>query len=101
MARLPNPLNSGRPLIICNGVRSRGVLGSVRTLTDARLRHAKLRHAKLRHAKLRHANERHNARNFRDANLCAILVRVKVIKNETMTPDFNSPGSVLYQWQRA
>ena len=25
----------------------------------------------------------------------------KVIKNETMTPDFNSPGSVLYQWQRA
>jgi uncharacterized protein YjbI with pentapeptide repeats len=67
------------------------ILGSVRTLTDARLRHAKLRHA----------NEQYNARNFRDANFYAILVRVKVIKNETMAPDFNSPGSVLYQWQRA
>ena len=91
MARVPNPLNSDRSLIICNGVRSRGALGSVRTLTDERLCHAKQRHA----------NEQYNARNFRDANFYAILVRVKVIKNETMTTDFNSPGSVLYQWQRA
>ena len=86
LARVPNPLNSDRSLIICNGVHSRGVLGSVRTLTDARLRHA---------------NEQYIASNFRDANFYAILMRVKVIKNETMTPDFNSPGSVLYQWQRA
>ena len=59
---------------------------SVRTLTDARLRHA---------------NEQYITRNSRDANFYAILMRVKVIKNETMTPDFNSPGSVLYQWPRA
>jgi len=47
------------------------------------------------------SNEQYIARNFHDANFYAILMRVKVIKNETMTPDFNSPGSVLYQWQRA
>jgi hypothetical protein len=40
LALVPNPLNSSRALIICNGVYSRGVLGTVRSLTDARLRDA-------------------------------------------------------------
>lgn len=38
IARAPNPFNSSRSLTICNGIHSRGVLGAVRTLTDARLR---------------------------------------------------------------
>jgi hypothetical protein len=38
LARMPNPLNSNRTITMCNGIHSRGVLGAVRTLTDARLR---------------------------------------------------------------
>ena len=38
LVRLPNPLNSTRTITMCNGIHSRGVLGAVRTLTDARLR---------------------------------------------------------------
>jgi hypothetical protein len=37
LVRMPNPLNSNRTLTMCNGVHSRGVLGAVRSLTDARL----------------------------------------------------------------
>src|SRR4051794_18514900 len=38
IVRRPNPFNSSRSLTICNGIHSRGVLGAVRSLTDARLR---------------------------------------------------------------
>ena len=83
LARAPNPLNSGRALVICNGVHSRGVLGAVRSLTDARLRDS---------------NEQYIARNFPDSSSYAILMRVPIIGSQAMTPDFNAPGSVLYQW---
>ncbi len=83
LARAPNPLNSNRALIICNGVHSRGVLGAVRSLTDARLRDS---------------NEQYIARNFGGSHSFAILMRVPVIEAQAMTPDFNAPGSVLYQW---
>ena len=83
LARVPNPLNAGCTLTICNGIHSRGVYGAVRTLTDA---------------KLRGGNERFIATNFGDAKSFAILMSVKVIKNKAMTPDFNSPDVVLYQW---
>jgi hypothetical protein len=83
LARTPNPLNSNRSLIICNGVHSRGVLGAVRTLTDAQLRDS---------------NEEYLASNFEDAASFVILMRVPVIAGHAMTPDFNVPGCVLYQW---
>jgi len=82
-ARVLNPLNASRTLTICNGVHSRGVYGAVRSLTDA---------------KLRDGNERFIATNFGDTESFAILMSVKVIKNKAMTPDFNSPDVVLYQW---
>jgi hypothetical protein len=82
-ARVPNPLNSSRTLTICNGVHSRGVVGAVRTLTDAHLRDG---------------NERYIATKLGDAESFAILMSVMVIKNEVMTPDFNGPDVVLYQW---
>jgi len=85
LGRAPNPLNSNRTLTICDGVHSRGVLGAVRSLTDARLRDS---------------NEEYIARNFGNSPLFAILVRVPVIEGKTMTPDFNAPGCVLYQWPR-
>lgn len=83
LARVPNPLNSSRALIICNGVHSRGVLGAVRTLTDARLRDS---------------NEQYIARNFTSSNSYVIVMRVPIIGDQAMTPDFNTPGSVLYRW---
>jgi hypothetical protein len=55
----------------------------VRTLTDAQLRDG---------------NERYIATKFGDAESFAILMWVKVIKNDAMTPDFNGPDVVLYQW---
>jgi hypothetical protein len=82
-ARVPNPLNAGCTMTICNGIHSRGVYGAVRTLTDL---------------KLRGGNEHFIATNFGDAKSFALLMSVNVIKNKAMTPDFNSPDVVLYQW---
>jgi hypothetical protein len=83
LARVPNPLNASRTLTICNGIHSRGVYGAVRTLTDAGLREG---------------NERYLSSHFGDAASFGILMSVPVIENQTMTPDFNTPGVVLYQW---
>ena len=82
LVRMPNPLNSNRTLTMCNGIHSRGVLGAVRTLTDKRLRES---------------NEQYIARNF-PADQFGILMRVQVIEGETLTPDFHTEGTVLYQW---
>jgi hypothetical protein len=83
LARVPNPLNANRTLTICNGIHSRGVYGAVRSLTDA---------------ELRDGNERYISENFGDAGSFGILMSVQVIRNETMTPDFNSSDVVLYKW---
>jgi transcriptional regulator with XRE-family HTH domain len=86
LVRTPNPINSNRSLTICNGIHSRGVLGSVRALTDARLRDS---------------NEKYIVENFADPSSFAILMRVSVIAGQAMTPDFNVSGCVLYQWPAA
>lgn len=83
IARVPNPLNSSRTLTICNGIHSRGVLGAVRSLTDARLRDK---------------NEQYISTNFAGSESFLILMRVPVIEGQTMTPDFSVRGRVLYQW---
>ena len=83
LARVPNPLNASRTLIICNGVHSRGVYGAVRTLTDAAMRDS---------------NERYISTRFGNAQSFAILMSVMIINNKTMTPDFNSHDVVLYEW---
>jgi hypothetical protein len=83
IVRTSNPLNSNRSLTICNGIHSRGVLGAVRTLTDARLRDS---------------NERYITEKFTDPSNFAILMRVTVIGGKTMTPDLQTPNCVLYQW---
>lgn len=83
LVRMPNPLNSNLTLTMCNGIHSPGVLGTVRSLTDARLRES---------------NERYIARNFRDTQQFGILMRIQIIEGRAMTPDFSRPGTVLYQW---
>ena len=85
LARVPNPLNSSRTLTICNGIHSRGVYGAVRSLTDTHLRDA---------------NERYISTKFGNSASFAILMSVKVINNETVTPDFSGKGVVLYRWSQ-
>ena len=82
IARLTNPFHSSRTLTICNGIHSRGVYGAVRCLTDA---------------SVRDSNERLLAERFPDGRF-ALLVRVPVVINETLSPDLQNPTTRLYEW---
>jgi hypothetical protein len=82
LARLRHPFKVSRTLTICNGIHSRGVFGAVRCLTDA---------------KFRDDNERYLADRFPDGEF-AILLRVPVVTNETVSPDLQDPDTRLYEW---
>jgi hypothetical protein len=82
IARLRNPFNVSRTLTICNGIHGRGVFGAVRCLTDARVREE---------------NEKYLADRF-PAGEFAMLLRVPVVTNETMSPDLQNPDARLYEW---
>jgi hypothetical protein len=82
VARLRNPFQFDRTLTICNGIHSRGVLGAVRCFTDATVREH---------------NERYLADKF-PAGEFAMLLRVQVLGNETMSPDLRDPTARLYEW---
>jgi hypothetical protein len=82
IARLRNPFKVSRTLTICNGIYSRGVFGAVRCLTDA---------------SVRDENERYLANRFPDGEF-AMLVRVPVVANETLSPDLQNPGARLFEW---
>jgi hypothetical protein len=82
LARLRNPFQHSRTLTICNGILSRGVFGAVRCLTDARVREA---------------NERYLAERFPSGEF-AILLRVPVVENQTLSPDLHDPSARLFEW---
>jgi transcriptional regulator with XRE-family HTH domain len=82
LARIPNPFNGSRTLTVCNGIHSRGVYGAVRCLTDRRVRDA---------------NERYLAERFPDGRF-ALLLRVPVVANETISPDLQNETARLYEW---
>jgi hypothetical protein len=82
LVRLPNPFNGRRTLTICNGTHSRGVYGAVRCLTDRRVRQA---------------NEQYLADRFPGGRF-ALLLRVPVVANETMSPDLPNPTARLFEW---
>ena len=82
LARLHNPFKVSRTLTICNGVFSRGVFGAVRALTDA---------------SVRDDNERYLAERFPGGEF-AMLIRIPVITNETVSPDLQNPNLRLYEW---
>jgi hypothetical protein len=82
IARLRNPFKVNRTLTICNGIHSRGVFGAVRCLTDL---------------SVREENEKYIAERFPDGEF-AMLLRVPVVTNETLSPDLQSPESRLYEW---
>jgi hypothetical protein len=83
LARLRNPFKISRTLTICNGIHSRGVLGAVRCLTDA---------------KVRDDNEKYLANRFPEGEF-AILLRVRVVNNQTLSPDLQDPKVRLFEWE--
>ncbi len=82
LARVVNPFNSSRSLTLCNGVHSRGVLGAVRTLTDALVRDA---------------NEAFIARRFPQGEY-GLLIKVPVLRGQALSPDLQHPDNILYAW---
>jgi hypothetical protein len=82
LARLGNPFMVSRTLTICNGIFSHGVYGAVRCLTDS---------------KVREENEKYLANRFRDGEF-AMLLRIPVVKNETVSPDLQNPDTRRYEW---
>jgi hypothetical protein len=82
IARLRNPFQFDRTLTICNGIHSRGVLGAVRCFTDATVREH---------------NEKYLADKFPKGEF-AMLLRVRVVENEPMSPDLRDSAALLYEW---
>jgi hypothetical protein len=82
VARLHNPFKINRTLTICNGIFSHGVFGAVRCLTDA---------------SVREENETYLAERFPDGEF-AMLLRVPVVANETLSPDLQNAEARLYEW---
>jgi hypothetical protein len=83
LARLPNRYNVLRTLTYCNGIHSRGVLGAVRCLTDKGVREE---------------NESYLAETFFDSDRFVVLMRVRVMGSQTISPILKNPGDVLFQW---
>jgi hypothetical protein len=82
LARLRNPFNHNRTITICNGIHSRGVLGSVRTLTDDAVRDR---------------NEAFLSQRFPGGEF-ALLLRVQVVNGEAVSPDLEIADNRLYEW---
>jgi hypothetical protein len=82
LARFRNPFKFSCTLTLCNGIHSRGVYGAVRCLTDVRVRED---------------NEKYLADRFPGGEF-AILLRVPVVANETLSPDLQDPNARLYEW---
>jgi hypothetical protein len=83
VARLRNPFQFDRTLTICNGIHSRGVVGAVRCFTDPTVREH---------------NEKYLADQFPKGEF-AILLRVRVVGSETMSPDLRDSAARLYEWE--
>ncbi|MEV6283284.1 helix-turn-helix transcriptional regulator [Kribbella sp. NPDC051770] len=82
LARVRSPYNHSRTITICNGVHSRGVLGSVRALTDVAVRER---------------NEVFLANRFPGGSF-ALLIRVPVVNGEAMSPDLEIDRNRLFEW---
>jgi hypothetical protein len=82
IARLRNPFKISRTLTICNGIHSRGVFGAVRCLTDA---------------SVREENEKYLANRFPEGDF-AMLLRVPLMTNESLSPDLQNPEAWLFEW---
>jgi hypothetical protein len=81
--RGPNPFNAKRTLTICNGFYARGVYAAVRTLTDERFRDR---------------NEEYLTTRFGASPTFGILMRVRLLQGNVLTPDWNRDFTRLFEW---
>ncbi len=81
--RSRNPFNRKRTITMCNGIYSRGVLGAVRALTDARFRDR---------------NDAYVRSRFAEHDTFSIISRVQVLPGSVVTPDWTSPEYLLHEW---
>lgn len=81
--RRKNPFNSYRTVTILNGMYGRGTLGAVRALTDIRFRDR---------------NDQYARAKMDATGAFSLVMRVRVIGTETVTPDWTLPGTRLYEW---
>ncbi|MGH8878808.1 MAG: helix-turn-helix domain-containing protein [Stackebrandtia sp.] len=82
--RAANPLNGKRTLTICNGIDSRGVLGTVRALIDERFRDRNSSYLKTR---------------FAGYGKYSVLTRVQIIDGAVVTPDWTVDATRLHEWK--
>lgn len=81
--RAPNPYDHQRTVTICNGISSRGVLGAVRALTDARFRDRNTAYLQDR---------------FGGAEAFSVLMRVPIVDDAVVTPDWTQADTRLHEW---
>jgi hypothetical protein len=81
--RRPNPFNYLRTVTICNGMYGRGTLGAVRALTDIRFRDR---------------NDQYARAKVEASSAFSLLMRVRIIGTETLTPDWTMEDTRLYEW---
>jgi hypothetical protein len=82
LTRLRHPSQRRRTLTICNGIHSRSVFWAMRCPTGARVREA---------------NEIHLEKRFPYGEF-AILLRIPVVENQTLSPDLQDPNARQYEW---
>jgi hypothetical protein len=82
-ARMPNPFNAGRTLTLCNGIYSRGVVGSVLAFT---------------HPEVRVPNERYLAGRFAGKEAYSLLFRVELLSGQALPPNLSDPEMRLHEW---
>ncbi|HZE38281.1 MAG TPA: helix-turn-helix transcriptional regulator [Stackebrandtia sp.] len=81
--RARNPFNLKRTVTICNGIDSRGVLGTVRALTDERFR------------------ERNGAylnKRLAESDKFSVLTRVQLVEGGPLTPDWTIEATRIHEW---
>lgn len=82
-ARAVNPNNQERTVTICSGMYGRGTYGVVRALTDPRF-----------HAR----NAGYLMKRFGSSRSYCLLSRVRIMNNETLTPDWTIEDNRLFEW---
>ncbi len=82
-ARAVNPFNKRRIVTICSGMYGRGTYGVVRALTDPMFRDG---------------NSRYLESRFKGGLPYCLLTRVRVVNNETFTPDWTDADTRLFEW---
>lgn len=82
-AQAVNPHNRDRIVTICSGMYGRGTYGVVRALTDPEFRIRNTRYLESR---------------FKNSLPYCLLTRVRVVSNQTLTPDWTDNDTRLFEW---